>query len=259
MIPYNVRFPAALSNAKKWQTEALEWAKLNYAASNNDGFKPLTAKALYITGIILDYCHCVTILLDEEHFISTAFYPAYATFASAVELLGRCINGNRTKKNAGNDLTTGFKWLAAPAANKYQSISDNHILVHTGNAYPIKELVALRNFSAHGQGVNPSTFKRFDHFILEKMPALIGNAMEAYLTELKSSDDLANNLGKALVTPYRSQPISDVSWGFHHQNDPAKLATLIGDAICKMDWSSKEVIKIQKRLATANPLGFLGF
>lgn len=72
----------------------------------------------------------------------TTFYPAYGLFASAVELLGRCIRGNQGTGQTGSNLKLGLQWLVAPDLTRYESINDTDIVVRTRSyAYSVAELV----------------------------------------------------------------------------------------------------------------------
>jgi hypothetical protein len=266
---YNVCLHGPTHSTSEWQEEAALWIALNAEVGGISDFNPLTIKARYVVGIILGACRSVSILLDEKNLISTTFYPAYVVFASAVELLGRCIDGNRTSYKTTDDLRTGFQWLCAPQATAYASVlAPNDIVVKTRNyEYPIAELVALRQFCAHGQGLyqstrvkrqpvqvadllalhnitaqgqsaNQSPVRDFDYLILGELPPLIGKGIEAYLTELQSVEELANRLADAGVTPFRNRPIMDSMWGFPADAD--LYPTSIGNALRSMDWTYKD-------------------
>jgi hypothetical protein len=159
-------------------------------------------------------------------------------FSTAVELLGRCVNGARAKERSTNNLISGFKWITMPQYSQYQSIGRNQKVVTTRLfSYSIDELVALRNFSAHGQAVKTNDIKDFDYFILGEMPLLMGNAVENYLSELKSSTDLAEQLARAEIFPYRNRPIFDSLWAFNAEIN--SFPKSIGNAFRSMDWTYK--------------------
>jgi hypothetical protein len=265
--PYNVCPTAPTNVTSEWQAAALLWTALYREVGGSSHFSPLTIKARYVTGVMLATCRSVTILLGERQLIETTFYPAYIVFASAVELLGRCIRGNASVKGTTADLEAGLQWLASPNTpglnTPGQQVSPDRVLVATTNyTYTIKELIALRNYSAHGQGVLKSAgmpellalhnvansaaqgqaaqqpaIKDFDYLILGEMPTLLGNGVEAYLTALWSSEELANNLAHAAVTPFRNRPILDSMWNF--PADEAVYPASIGSAFRAMDWTYK--------------------
>lgn len=242
--PYEVCLPDHIANASDWREQASAWERLGKISGCSFESNPLTLKARYVTGVILASCLCIDDLMKEDYLVEITFYPAYMVFASAVELLGRCINGNTSTK-AKNDLKAGFQWLAAPQIDTYQSIQENHILIETSPQYPysIKALVALRNFSAHGQAALQLDIEDVDYLILEKMPLLIGNGMQAYLTELKSNEKLSAQLAHARIKPYRSRPILESCGPFQpgFPDDAALYPASIGNFLRdEMNWSCKE-------------------
>ena len=150
--PVNVKLPVPTGPAdvvSRWQQEGPEWTALNNQSHGHPGFYPLTVKAGYIVGVIHDICQSVDLLLRDRRSWPVTYIPAYGVFASAVELMGRCINGNDTTINNTADLMTGFKWLVpSPAA----PLDENTILIRTSaHQYSVGMLAALRHFAAHGQ------------------------------------------------------------------------------------------------------------
>jgi hypothetical protein len=237
--PYNVFLSAPTINVQSWSEQALQWITLGREVGAAAEFSPLTLKALYVTGIVRHSCESVSILLGKGNLISTTYYPAYVVFASAIELLGRCIRGNDTPRNNTLDLETGFKWLASPSANNYQSISQDQTLISTivNPKYSIKDLVDLRHFEAHGQAINQSSIHDFDYLLLGEMPSFVAKGMENYLSELRSSGDLCNHLAQASITPFRNRPIFDGIWGL--QADVYNYPSSVARFIEKQDWTDK--------------------
>lgn len=179
---YNVLPLDIIGNPSKWKADFASWDALNreIVGDGASNFNPLTIKAFYITGIILLACKSVTLLLNKSRSFQETFFPAYGVFASAIELLGRCVNGNTTSSDNSKDLTTGFKWLASPKADSYQAVLENDILIKTINyEYRIIDLVNFRHFCAHGQAVNRLPGE-FDFYILGEMPSLMGVGIEAW-------------------------------------------------------------------------------
>ena len=221
--------------------ESLEVGKARRGSRSNHDFT-VTLKARYVTGIILASCMSVNYLMSEEYLFEITFYPADIVFASAVELLGRCINGNESDRKITKDLNTGFQWLADPGIDKYQSVQEDHILVKTSLEYSIKTLIAIRHFSAHGQAVKKHEIDDRDYLILEKLPPLIGNGMQAYLTELTSNETLGICLARAEIEPYRSRPIVESRGNqidvFRDDMElyPASIGNFLRN---KLDWSCK--------------------
>ncbi len=252
-VTYNVHPIEYNTDLQDWATKSRYWARLGIDVGASTEFSPLTLKALYVTGLVVAICKSVTILLSADNLISATYYPAYGVFASAIELLGRCLRGDETTWKHTEDITDGFKWLASPHFDSYASVPSDHNLVSTINySYSITELVNLRHFAAHGQGANQAkpqedilarqdsdrlAIKDFDYFILAEMPSLIGVAIEAYLYELTFNEALAKRLARSLVTPYRNRPIFDALWSFPitMESYPKSIGQALGD----LDWTYK--------------------
>ena len=222
----------------EWNLEAPAWRFAARGVVTDDAFDPLTLKAIYVTGLILESCRAVHVLLSPENPTPTVFYPAFAVFASAIELLGRCINGNASPRNTGNDLATGFKWLHRPNLLDFHCVPDTQEVVATKNyPYTIADLVALRNFAAHGQAINLSDIRTFDFLILGEFPPVLSRGVSGYLAALQSSEYLSTSLAKASVAPFRNNPIFEVIWRF--MSDPHTFSSKVAAAISQMDWSYK--------------------
>jgi hypothetical protein len=212
--PINVKLHKPTITIPDWPQEAQEWEKLNQEVGGNSDFYPLTIKAAYVIGVIHDLCESVSHLLKYQN-KNTTYISAYGVFASGVELLGRCINGNSTTKDNTKDLNTGFKWLAN---SDIQTVSDSDVLVATSSFnYTIEMLMALRHYAAHGQATSRKTgsgtyqFGNIDFEILSKMPPLLADGLERYWSDLQQSDELCNKLAKANVIALRNWPVGK-SW-----------------------------------------------
>jgi hypothetical protein len=61
--------------------------------------------------------------------------------------------------------------------------------------------------------------------------------MENYLSELRSSEKLCNQLAKASITPYRNRPVFDSVYGLQADEDnyPASVRRVIQS----QDWTYK--------------------
>jgi len=111
--PVNVKLNTPTVPIPNWNQEATDWMSLNTAAHGNPDFYPLTVKAAYVIGVVHDICESVSHLLTHPNAKTTTYIPAYGVFASGIELLGRCVNGNSTTYGSVADLKTGFKWLVS--------------------------------------------------------------------------------------------------------------------------------------------------
>ncbi|MCL4261962.1 MAG: hypothetical protein KJ069_02035 [Anaerolineae bacterium] len=209
--PVNVKPGTPTGSIHGWAQEAADWTRLNSDTGGNPDFFPLTVKAIYVIGVIYDLCESVGHLLRHPTAEETTYIPAYGVFASGVELLGRCINGNTSTRSTALDLATGFKWLAS---SSYSAISDTHVLIATSSfSYTIDMLTALRHFAAHGQATSNITssgtykFGNIDYEILSQMPPLIADGLERYWSQLQNDDDLCNMLAQANIIALRNWPV----------------------------------------------------
>jgi hypothetical protein len=215
--PVNVKLQVPTVFLANWSSEASEWENINRRIGGNPDFYPLTIKAAYVIGLIHDLCQSVSILLSSKVNRDITYLPAYGLFASGIDLLGRCLQGNSTT-NPGNDLMNGFKWLVS---SSFTTVSDAHILTTTSlGDYPINRLVGMRHFSAHGQAT-PRPPHSIDYELLGKMPALLADGLERYWYQLQQSDDLCNNLAKANVIPFRNWPV-EKSWILFEKDQQGK-------------------------------------
>lgn len=215
--PVNVKLETPNNIPPDWETQVKAWRELNLAIGGNQNFYPLTIKGAHVIGIIYSLCQSVDILLKEKGNIEVTYLPAYGVFASGVELLGRVINGNDEAWKITKDIETGFKWLAsAPSKNlsEYTTIPLDRILVTTTNSpYSIDELIALRNFAAHGQAILKQTRETafnsniVDQEILAHMPPLLAKGLEKYWMGLINDTALCDSLAKANVLPFHASHI----------------------------------------------------
>jgi len=236
--PINLKLQTPTVHIAGWKQEAEEWMGLNAAAQGNPDFYPLTVKGAYVIGVEHDICECVSHLLKHPRAKTTTYIPAYGVFASGVEVLGRCINGNATTRGNVADLKTGFKWLAS---SSYDTIPDTYILITTnGNSYTIEMLAALRHFAAHGQATANVTaagtyqFGNIDYEILGKMPALIADGLERYWNQLQRDENLCNKLAEANVIALRNWPVLR-SWSLFEKDESGRYHS-ITEIFNRFDW-----------------------
>ena len=151
--PVNVKLQNPTESIDGWNEQAQQWLSVNKDVNGNPDFYPLTIKAMYVIGVIHTICESVSILLRDQNAKVTAYLPAYGVFASAVEILGRCIQGNSAPRSS-KDLEIGFKWLGSSfsetSKDDYENFPNHIILIQTTTyKYAIPELVALRHLAAH--------------------------------------------------------------------------------------------------------------
>ncbi len=243
--PVNVKLKEPTIKINGWDEDAQRWLTINNDVQGHPDFYPLTVKAAYVIGVIHTICQSVSILLSDPQTRLFTYLPAYGVFASGIELLGRCINGNSTTKDNSKDISVGFKWLGAtffePYKNSYENVPDEIVLIQTKKyMYAISNLVALRHFAAHGQATakkvakNSYVFGYFDYEILEHFPPLLADGLESYWHELQTSETLCNNLAKADIIALRKLPVS-LSWSMFEKDSEGAYHS-IAEIFRKFSW-----------------------
>jgi hypothetical protein len=205
--------PVSLATTTVTLNHQSEWESLRTQANGNPEFDALEVKAFYVYGLIYDICQCVEVLANQNNFMPDLYIPAYAIFASGVELLGRCLRGDaRESGTAGQNLRTGFHFLVNQVPTDPISPGSVIVVITSVQSYSITDLVALRNFTAHGQAANSSLPGVIEPDLLAAFPQLIGNAMETYWHRLQTDITYCTNLGTANIRPLpnRSNPISKI-------------------------------------------------
>jgi hypothetical protein len=143
--PVNVYLADPTEPVKSWSELKDSWVKLNSDAHGNREFNPLTIKAFYVFGVQLAIFRCVSYLLEAGKLPSTTYLPAYGLFASGIELLGRCLRGNKGTRGSNADLIAGLQWLSNSDFNEFTTVPIEHQLVCTMNGpYSIQQLAVLR-------------------------------------------------------------------------------------------------------------------
>lgn len=202
------------------------WVELNHLALGLPSYTPVEIKGYYIVGLLHDICQCVEILLRAPDAFPSRYLPAFALFASAVDLLGRCITGNVTSR-AGNDIEVGFYYLATPTPfAPHEPVDEDATVVETNvSQYTVAELKVLRNFSAHGQAAAREVLPSLHIELLDQFPHKLGVAMETYWHGLHSNVDLCERLGRASIRAYRGRtdPLRDTLEYFHAGNSIASM------------------------------------
>jgi hypothetical protein len=202
--PVNVKVKTPKDFGPGWADQEALWLEVDREALGHPDFYPLTVKAAYVIGVTHDICESVQILLSHRGPREVTFIPAYAVFSAGVELLGRCVNGNKKSTGSVKDLKTGFKWLVS---SQPDTVSDTQEIVKTSAAsYSVDALVALRHFAAHGQG-NSNSLPSLDFELLAPMPAKIADGLERYWNALNSSDLLCERLAVANIRAFRHWPV----------------------------------------------------
>lgn len=105
--------PVSLADPSVTVDNADTWIELNRLAKGNPGFAAVEIKSFYAIGLIDDICQSVDWLLKAQDAWPNKYLPAFALFASGVDLLGRCLTGNATPELKAN-LAVGFHYLAKP-------------------------------------------------------------------------------------------------------------------------------------------------
>lgn len=239
--PVNVKIPSPSVKVAGWGTEAREWKTLNAQIGGHKDFSPLTIKAAYVLGVIHILCRNVSTLLDARVSKELTSIPAYGIFASAVELLGRCINGNTGTSKTVEDVRTGFKWLKSPSSAGYQQVSKNSRFITTNNnTYSIDNLTYLRHFAAHGQAtVKDAAISHAAAFdideILGLMPPILAPGLDEYWHELWDNEEFCNKLGMANIIRLRNLPIKIIWMLFERDRFTGKYHS-VADVFNEFDW-----------------------
>lgn len=192
---------------QQWKEQAERWQQLNVLVGGNPDFYPLTTKAFYVFGVIYQICECVSILLDSERRNITSI-PAYGVLSSGIELLGRCVTGNLSTFKSEGDLRAGFWWLAK--GSNLEPNGDYILIETTRQKYKITDLIALRNFAAHGQATMNHVVE-FDNDIFTQIfkpeKHLIGIGLDKYWAEVRNNEETCNKLARANVVPIQNAPL----------------------------------------------------
>jgi len=224
----NRQVPVSLADPWAHVYNDAEWEQLREGVANEQ-FTAVEVKAFYVIGLILEICASVDCLLKanslsaEYHplayqvFTSGGRYlPAFGVFASGIELLGRCLTGNKTHQ-VNENLRVGFRYLAEPADIPLLcNIPLNTGVVSTTRLYTVQDLIDLRNYAAHGQstvGQKDGSGKRvpasvppgIEGGLFSKLPQKIGNAIEVYWTRLQRDNEHCKRLANARIDPYSNR------------------------------------------------------
>ncbi len=183
-----------------------DWRHLN--VGNAVQWPPISLKALYVLGIIHDFCHAANHLLVSDLAWPTFYLPAYNLVASGIEILGRVVGGEvRDQGTVGINFRKGFGYLREttplPGEPPEIVIATNH------NKYNVSALIELRNFATHGQATFDPKNMKIDIELLDNFPTLIAAALERYWNELQRDVGLCELLAQANVVPLhiRADPI----------------------------------------------------
>lgn len=205
--------PVSLATTKVPINHQVEWETLRTQANGNPAFDALEVKAFYVYGLIYDICQSVQVLANQSNFMPDLYMPAYAVFASGIELLGRCLQGDANESGtAGQNISTGFYFLVSHSPTAPASPQSTIFVTTSIHSYSITDLVALRNFTAHGQAANRNLPAIIEPELLGEFPPLIGSAMETYWSRLLTEVTYCEKLGTANVRPIpnRSVPVEKI-------------------------------------------------
>jgi hypothetical protein len=261
--PINVRLDNPTVIPSNWINQRNEWLALNTRIGGHPGFYPLTIKAWYVLGTIYTISASIEHLLNYRaenlpSFLSNqlnlhsrrrtlsatwqiTYYPAYGLFASSVEILGRCLNGNDTTGRSTRDLTDGFKWLVSPDFNNYNAVPTTNIVVSTtlGGACTIEKLCQLRHYIAHGQAT--ANHNQLDAELLQNLLPKLANGLEAYWAELQTSDDLCNKLAQAMIAiPPDKDHVTDISLALLSQDRVSQYRS-VGYIFEQFNWQVRSM------------------
>lgn len=231
------KVPVSLADPSVPVENATTWIELNNLAKGNPQFAVVEIKAFYAIGLIDDICQSVDWLLKSQDAWPNKYLPAFALFASGVDLLGRCLTGNKTPDLEAN-LAIGFHYLAQPnpqppAKNISTKDQEEMIVAKTEFfEYTVADLVALRHFAAHGQATTKKKLRGIDLELMDTFPKLVGNAMETYWRGLQKDDEYCRRLGDAKFDPLsgREYPLKHILEYFSMPGNSA------GSLFYRFDW-----------------------
>jgi hypothetical protein len=231
------KVPIELKDPNAPTDNAHLWKQLNQQAGGNKHFTPVEIKSFYVIGLIYDICTSVEWLLRAEDAWPQKYLPAFGVFASAVDLLGRCLTGNEASRMKDN-LQIGFYYLLLPTNTPCPKLlpagEENKVVVRTAHApYSISALVALRHYTAHGQATVRHQLPGVDSELLRPFPKMMGDAIDAYWEGgLKGSAEYCSRIGAAKLDPYsnRVEPLKQV-YRYFSVMKPA------GSMFRSLDWS----------------------
>lgn len=236
-MPRNVPVSLASPNAQVYN--AALWTELGKLSGANPEFTPLELKTFYVVGLIDDICQSVQWLLGAKDAWPNKYLPAFGVFASAVDILGRCLTGNETP-DLNENLRVGFRYIASPTVepptkNVSEDEAEQTIVVQTNHApYTIGTLVSLRHYTAHGQAtVKHSTLPHVDTELLGLFPKLFGEAMETYWKGLTIQEEFCTRIGSARIDPYRNRadPLKNILTYFQQPQHPT-----MGSVFYRLNW-----------------------
>ena len=214
--------------------DAFKWEQLRALADADPVFTPLEIKGYYLIGLIDDICQSVQCLLKAEKAWPEKYFPAFGLFASGVDLLGRCLTGNRTLC-VNENLRVGFWYLFHPSATPPpKALSADKaaaLLLSTPTlSYTVHDLVALRHYSSHGQAAS-KVLPSIDNQLLAQLPRPLGDAIETYWSALPNHAEYRRRLGDALIDPYanRAEPLSKTLRYF-------QSGCAAGDLFYRLEW-----------------------
>jgi hypothetical protein len=220
-----------------------QWLELNKLAGGNEEFAALEIKFFYVMGLLKDIWSSVEILLQPQQTYTRTrvwpdrYLPAFSIFSSGVDLLGRCLTGNK-KTDVYENLRVGFYYLIHPDNPPNKSLDNakaSTSLINTPFAkYSVKDLIALRNFTSHGQASTKNLLPGFDILLLEQFTPKLQTALESYRAGLRDYPQLCERLGAARLGVYkgRIEPLKATLQYYAQGNST-------GDAFKVFDWSVK--------------------
>jgi hypothetical protein len=188
------------------------WRELNRQVGGREDWPPIIIKGVYVVGVMYGICRSVETIIGSPNLSPVMYLSAYGICASAVELLGRCLTGDDSiGSHSRANLSRGYTWLID---HNNVIVDENAVVVRTtSREYTIEDLIALRNFAAHGQAMAMSMPWDLDHELLAPFPRLFGDGMEHYWFQLQNSEEVCRNLARTRLIAIQGGPILHM-WRF---------------------------------------------
>lgn len=180
------------------------WLSLNAnlpgGVKGHEGFHPVTIKAAYVIELIYQMFEGAESLIRDSASSSVKFLSALGVVASAIELLGKCLQGSEEPWADSPDcLKSGLRWLLKPDLSRTSGTGQDSPFTVTSKSttYTIDDLMKLRNFSAHGQATTGETNLPWtlDPELLIEFPNKMGDGINHYWAIIAWPDNLKDNPG----------------------------------------------------------------
>lgn len=195
-VQFKYNFPPTTVVPSTTVVIATEWQDAVAMLSSDVNITPYVAKCLYFIGTVRHIVDAASKLFKNKYNL-----PALLLACSVIELLGRCIRGDATHyKGDAERLKVGFRKIIE-VCFPYKEKNNQKIFTSDTMSYSQKDLIALRNFGAHGFSGSDRQNLYIDRLFIGWLLGGIGETLDSYFEELKVSDSAAKNMARAGIDP----------------------------------------------------------